>query len=66
MTPSDESALYLKTGNWPKPLPPRHHLSPGCLLIYTDGLPLAPTPDETVVFRNGPYRATVMGHAIMR
>ena len=66
VTPSDESALYLKTGNWPKPLPPRHHLSPGCLLIYTDGLPLAPTPDETVVFRNGPYRATVMGHAIMR
>lgn len=58
MTPSDESALYLKTGNWPKPLRIRRHLSPGCQLIYMDGLPVTPGPGETVVFRNGPYQAT--------
>lgn len=58
LTASDESYLFLKTGHWPKPIRRRHHLSPGCLMIYTDGLTPSPEPGETLVFQQGQYRVT--------
>ncbi|MEI6515527.1 MAG: glycosyltransferase family 39 protein [bacterium] len=58
LTASDESTLFLKTGHWPKPIRLRHHLSPGCLMIYTDGLAPSPEPGETLVFQQGQYRVT--------